>query len=308
MSFNKSKILSLDRPPYLVEAGNGNMRFLVREGDPLGQFWGLKYAGVYTTDDFEQLSPDVYRLKDGVPRKSGLTTAQVNAIKPGDIMFECTGGHTDENGNPVWTDADEWASGDRTVLGSAMPLFYGGLNNTIIYKGFDMSMFMNFSYGNKVFNMNTQRYAGPRNANENASAAMAKRFTLIDPATGKESFDLARLAALNPNQHDPKALWSLNNDNKDPATVNATDYNLEDGSYLRVSTITLGYTLPKSLMQKVFVSSLRVYCTVNNPYTFTRYSGYDPDVSTSGSILTRGLDNSAYPRTRSWVVGLNLSF
>ncbi|MDR0414600.1 MAG: TonB-dependent receptor [Prevotellaceae bacterium] len=308
MSFNKSKILSLDRPPYTVEAGDGNMRFLVQEGDPLGQFWGLKYAGIYTTDDFEQIADDIYRLKDGVPRKSGLTASQVNAIKPGDIMFECVNGNTDENGNPVWTDSDEWAGGDRTVLGSAMPLFYGGLNNSVMYKGFDLSMFMNFSYGNKVFNMNTQRYAGPRNANENASAAMANRFTLIDPATGKETFDLDRLATLNPNQHDSKALWSLHNDNKDPGTVNATDYNMEDGSYLRISTITLGYTLPKSLMQKVYISSLRVYCTVNNPYTFTRYSGYDPDVSTSGSILTRGLDNSAYPRTRSWVVGLNLSF
>jgi TonB-linked SusC/RagA family outer membrane protein len=307
MSFNKSKILSLDRPPYIIDAGDGNMRFLVKEGDSLGQFWGLKYAGVYTTDDFEQLG-DVYRLKDGVPRKSGLNASQVKALKPGDLMFECVSGHTDENGNPVWTDSDEWSGGDRTVLGSAMPLFYGGLNNTFTYKGFDLSMFMNFSYGNKVFNMNTQRYAGPRNANENASAAMANRFTLIDPATGKETFDLAVLAALNPNQYDPKALWSLNNDNKDPATVNANNYNLEDGSYLRVSTITLGYTLPKNLMQKIFVSNLRIYCTVNNPYTFTRYSGYDPDVSSSGSILTRGLDNSAYPRTRSWVVGLNLSF
>jgi TonB-linked SusC/RagA family outer membrane protein len=308
MSFNKSKILSLDRPPYTTEAGDGNMRFLVREGDSLGQFWGLKYAGVYTTDDFEQIAPDMYRLKDGVPRKSGLTSAGVSAIKPGDIMFECVSGRTDENGNPVWTDADEWAGGDRTVLGSAMPIFYGGLNNTFAYKGFDLSLFMNFSYGNKVFNMNTQRYAGPRNANENASSAMANRFTLVDPATGKETFDLALLAALNPNQHDPKALWSLHNDNKDPATVNATDYNLEDGSYLRISTATLGYTLPKNLLRRIYVSSLRIYCTVNNPYTFTRYSGYDPDVSSSGNILTRGLDNSAYPRTRSWVVGLNLSF
>jgi TonB-linked SusC/RagA family outer membrane protein len=308
MSFNKSKILKLDRPPYTTSAGDGNIHFLIREGDAIGQFWGLNYAGVYTTDDFTQVDASTYRLKDGVPRKSGLTSAQLAALKPGDIMFACASGHTDANGNPVWLDADEWAGGDRTVMGSAMPVFYGGFNNTFTYKGFDLSIFMNFSYGNKVFNMGAQRFAGPRNANENASGAMASRFTLVDPLTGKETFDLARLAELNPQQYDAKARWSLHDTNKDPGTVNSTSYNLEDGSYLRVNNITLGYTLPKSWMQKVHISSLRVYGTVNNLHTFTNYSGFDPDVSSSDSNLTRGLDNSAYPRTRSWVVGLNLSF
>ena len=102
-------------------------------------------------------------------------------------------------------------------------------------------------------------------------------------------------------------MWSLHADNK-IAISDPLDKYIEDGSYLRFSTITLGYTFPKSLMSKICVQNLRIYATLNNIATITGYDGFDPEVSASGSALTPGIDNSAYPRSKSFVVGLNLTF
>jgi TonB-dependent starch-binding outer membrane protein SusC len=130
---------------------------------------------------------------------------------------------------------------------------------------------------------------------------------LVDPSTGKETTDLSRLAELNPQQYDEKAMWSLHSDNK-IAISDALDYYLEDGSFLRINNITLGYTLPKNILKKVHISNLRIYGTLNNIYTFTKFSGYDPEVSATSSLLTRGVDNSSYPRSKSCVLGINMSF
>jgi TonB-linked SusC/RagA family outer membrane protein len=304
MSFNKSKVLKLygEMGKYMKTDVNSRMEFIIREDEPLGQFYGFKYGGLYTTDDFNQNADGTYILKDGVIRKKGLNATQIAAIKPGDVKFVGVTGQTDDNGNPVWGEED------RTVIGNAEPKFFGGFNNTFTYKGIDLGIFMNFSYGNKIFNMNTQRYVGPFYPNQNATGNMVNRFTLIDPATGKETTNLQRLAELNPNQYASDAIWSLNGANKEPATVEKTDYNLEDGSFLRINNITLGYTLPARLLKKASIDNIRIYGTVNNVYTFTNYNGFDPEVSSSDKILTRGVDDSAYPRTRSFVVGLNLTF
>jgi TonB-dependent starch-binding outer membrane protein SusC len=166
---------------------------------------------------------------------------------------------------------------------------------------------MNFSYGNQIFNMNSQRFIGPYLPNQNTLTVMNDRFVLIDPSTGVETTNLARLSELNPNQNDAKAMWSLHSDNK-IAITDALDYYLEDGSYLRINNITLGYTLPKNVLKKVHISKLRIYGTLNNIHTFSKYSGYDPEVSATSSLLTRGIDNSSYPRAKSVVVGVNLTF
>jgi len=155
--------------------------------------------------------------------------------------------------------------------------------------------------------MNTQRFMGPYLPNQNSMGIMNDRFTLIDPNTGMETKDLNRLAQLNPNQADKRQIWSLNSPNN-IAISDPIDYYLEDASFLRINNITLGYTLPKTLTQQAKIQRLRVYLTLNNIHTFTNYSGYDPEVAASGSLLTRGVDNSAYPRTKSVVAGLNLSF
>ena len=181
-----------------------------------------------------------------------------------------------------------------------------GFKNTFSYKGFDLSVFMVFSYGNDIFNMSTQRFVGPYQPYQNMLADAANRFTLLDPRTGKEATDLNRIAELNPNQHDLNILWSIHNDNR-AAITTPLDRFVEDGSYLRISTITLGYTFPKKWLSKAFISNLRLYCTLNNPFTITNYSGYDPEVSKESSILTPGIDDSSYPRSKGFVFGINLS-
>jgi hypothetical protein len=200
-----------------------------------------------------------------------------------------------------------WSTNDRTVIGNAQHDFIGGWNNTFNYRGFDLTIFVNFAVGGDVFNMSTQRFIGPYLANENTVSDMNNRFKLIDPATGKESTDLARLAALNPGQKGGDMIWNISGNNK-TAISDHSSYYIEDGSYLRFSTITLGYTLPKSFTKKFYCTNARIYCTLNNMWTITKYTGYDPEVAASSSALTPGIDNSSYPRSKSWVVGINLSF
>lgn len=301
IAFNRSKVLALygnGDQDYFIQNYSSRVDFLVKVGQPLGQIYGYKYGGVYTTDDFTQNANGTYTLKAGVPRAK---SANVANIKPGDLKYIPTAGEKDANGNPVWS------TNDRTVIGNAQPKFQGGMTNTFNYAGFDFTVFMNFAVGNKVFNMNTQRFIGPYLPNQNTLTVMNDRYTLIDPTTGKETTNLTRLAQLNPGQYDPKAVWSLHGDNK-IAISDALDYYVEDGSYLRLSTITLGYTIPKPWMQKVHLSRARLYCTLNNIHTFTKYKGYDPAVSATSSILTAGIDDSAYPVSKSVVFGVNVSF
>jgi TonB-dependent starch-binding outer membrane protein SusC len=303
ISFNRSKVLTIydegDDKSFLKNYSS-RIDFLIEEGQPLGQFYGYKYDGIYTTDDFVQNNDGTYALRDGVPSLKGKTRS---SIKPGDVKYILTAEEeqVDDDGNPIWS------TDDRIMIGNAEPKFIGGIGNTFAYKGFDLRIFMNFVYGNKIFNMSSQRFIGPYLPNENSLTVMNDRFVLVDPATGKETTDLGRLAELNPQQYDKDAMWSLHSDNK-IAITDALDYYLEDGSYLRISDITLGYTLPNSVLSKAHITNMRIYCSLNNIYTFTKYSGYDPEVAAEENLLTRGVDNSSYPRSKSWVVGLNLTF
>ncbi len=309
MSFNRSKVLSLygrGGKDYMYSAlndsyENWSANFLVKVGQPIGQFFGYVYDGVYTTDDFIQNSDGSYTLKPGVPYDSNRKRSDV---KPGDMKFVPQTDATDSDGNPTYKLSTE---DDRAVIGNSNPLFSGGLSNSISYKGFDLSAFMSFSVGNKVWNLNKVRYYGPYLGNMNSFSEMSGRFTLIDPDTGKETTDLARLAELNPNQYDKDMLWSLSSYNNYSVSC-PMDLFSEDGSYLRLNTITLGYTLPKALTRKAKIENLRVYVTLNNIHTFTKYSGYDPEVSTSGSSISQGIDSSSFPKTKGCVLGINMNF
>ena len=301
IAVNRSKVLELygdESLNYFIQDYESRMGYKIEVGKPLGQYYGLLYDGVYTTDDFNQQADGTYRVKDGVASLKGLDRKK---IKPGDAKYVPTAGETDSNGNPVWS------TNDRTVIGNASPKFTGGLNNTFTYKGFDLSIFMNFVVGNDVFNMSTQRFIGPYLSNQNSLAIMKNRFTLVDPQTGKETTNLVRLAELNPGQFGKDVMWNISENNK-TAISDHSSYYIEDGSYLRFSTITLGYTFPKQWIQKAKLSNARIYCTLNNIATITGYDGYDPEVSASSSALTPGIDNSAYPRSKSWVLGVNLTF
>lgn len=309
ISFNRSKVLSLygqNGKDYMyVSQGdsyeNWSAPFLVKVGQPLGQFFGYVYDGVYTTDDFTQNGDGSYTLKDGIAYDSNRKREQV---KPGDMKFVPQTDAVDANGNPTYMLS---SNDDRAVVGNAAPKFSGGITNSLSWKGFDLYVFLDFCYGNKVWNLNKVRYYGPYLGNMNSFAEMAGRFTLIDPSTGKETSDLNRLAELNPDQHDKDKLWSLSSYNNYSVSC-PMDLFVEDGSFLRLNTVTLGYTLPVDLTRKVKIESLRFYVTLNNIYTFTKYSGYDPEVSANGDTLTQGIDSSSFPKTKACVLGINLNF
>lgn len=295
ISFNRSEVINLVGDVQKLPA---EAKTQVHVGKSLGQFYGYEYDGIYTTDDFTQ-NGNAYTLKDGVSRPKG---ANIANIKPGDVKFRPITGEVDAKGNPVWS------TEDRTFIGRAEPDFTGGITNSFNYKGIDLNIFMNFVSGSKIFNANSRRFLGPKLPNQTQLAAMANRFKLIDPATGKETFDLNRLAALNPNQYAGDAMWSLHGDNSKITDDPAVNYFVEDGSFLRLNTITLGYSLPKTIIKRAGISQTRIYVAVNNIHTFTKYSGYDPEVANTDNPKNRGIDDSAYPRAKSVVIGLNVTF
>jgi hypothetical protein len=192
----------------------------------------------------------------------------------------------------------------------------GGFGLDATFKGFDASILFNWSYGNDVYNSGkiiyNQLYR-TRYGNMISSMSSDKRFTYIDVdgsitgTAGAVVTDLEQLRQLN----EGKTIWSGNNSFGQATTV-IHDWAVEDGSFLRLSTATLGYTVPDHISRKIGVSQLRVYATGYNIWLWTNYSGYDPEVSTSRSssypALTPGLDYSSYPRSRSYTIGLNVTF
>ena len=131
-------------------------------------------------------------------------------------------------------------------------------------------------------------------------------YRMIDPVTGQAATTLARLQELNPNES--TRLWSASKVNSNYITY-PSSYYVEDGSYLKIGQVTLGYSLPKTLLSKISIASARVYFTVYNLATITGYSGYDPEVSAANNVVcTPGYDSSTYPHSRSFVLGMNLTF
>ena len=294
LSANKNKILSLGsgvRPgqdSYLVQSGGiGGFDFIAKVGSSVGTYYGYVTEGRYEISDFNyNAATQVYTLKPDVPSSSAIALG-AKAVQPGDLKLK------DLNGDGQITDAD------RTELGSAQPKFYGGFNQTFRYKNFDMSLFFNFSVGNKVYNANkienTTQYLYRDN---NMAAEVADRWRWFDN-NGVKVNDPTALAALNANT----TMWT-------PPTGQYIlhSYGIEDGSFLRLNNVTLGFTLPKGSLDAVGVKNFRLYATVNNVFVITKYSGYDPEASTRRNPLTPGVDYSAYPRSRFFVTGVDITF
>ncbi len=295
MSFNKSKVIALEGEVQqkTFSAGDnrsGSVNYYAVVGRGLGDMYGYKYDGIYTTDDFNQLPDGTWELKDGVVRPEDGRTAQ-----PGDIKFAAD----NEDGTQFTKQA--------VKIGNGTPDFFGGFSNQFTYKGFDLNVFLKFSVGNDVYNA-TKHSMSPYAPFENAPKEFsANYYRLVDPATGMKATSLERLRELNPNE--AARTWSLTENNASYITY-PSSYFVEDGSYLRLAQVTFGYTFPQKWMKKALISNLRIYFTGNNLATWTKYSGYDPDASSKNDdvICTPGYDSSAYPMSRSYVVGVNLSF
>ena len=281
--------------------------FLVRVGMPVGQMVGWQVDmndPYYTTDDFSGYADGKYILKDGVAT-TGLLGGKAG-IRPGTIKLKDISG---PNGVPDGI-VDSY---DLGVIGCAQPKLTGGFGFNMTWKGFDLSTMFNFVWGNKVLNADKiascQQY---RVSYPNLLDIMSSdhRYTYIN-GDGELVTDLAELKAMNEtgaNKKDIWTPWSFGN-----ANIVPTDWAVEDGSYLRLQNVTLGYTLPEKLTQKIYCRQLRLYTTLNNVFVLTRYTGYDPEVSSairgnSASGLTPGVDYSCYPKSFGITLGANITF
>lgn len=290
MSFNRGRVESLGPlqalpPQYSGWASTAiSSDYLVQVGQPVGLMYGYVTDGWYTTDQFTGYANGQWVPKSDVVSDQGVIGA---AIAPGALRLK------DINNDGVVNEQD------RTVIGNANPKFTGGLNQQFSYKNFDASIFLNFVYGNDVYNANKIEFTSflAQNTQSNGLGILADRYRTID-ANGQLITDLATLDAVNQNAK----LWSP------PHQLLVHSWAIEDGSFLRVNNVTFGYTLPKALISRAKLTQLRFYVTLNNLYTFTKYSGYDPEVNTRRSTpLTPGVDYAAYPRSRAFLFGLNLS-
>ena len=279
----------------------------------LGEIIGYKNLGRYEVDDFVGYNESTksWTLKQGVVDG----TAILGDIRPGTMKIASTTQHWDEaQGAWVWnstgqtTDANgNKADGtisedDKTELGAVNPVACGGFGISARAYGFDLSANFNYSIGNKVYNANkieftsTSKYSYRSMSSEMADG---KRWTNLN-VDGTLCNDPEQLRAMNANT----TMWS-------PLMQRfvLTDWAVEDGSFLRLNTLTLGYTLPASLTKKAHISNLRFYATAYNVFLLTNYTGGDPEVNcVRRTTLTPNIDYSAYPRSRSFVFGLNLNF
>ncbi|MBR1880144.1 MAG: TonB-dependent receptor, partial [Prevotella sp.] len=306
-SFNKNKLVALQGTTSAAINGYGQWSDVVAVssvGRPMYDFYGYVVEGVYK--DFQDIldSPvnTLYALSctqdaDGVWHHVTDPTAysKNNTVWPGDLKFKDVNndGIIDEN--------------DKTNIGSPLPKFTFGFSNTFNYKNFDLSIFINGSYGNKVMNY--------------TSISLTSMSSTWSNQISEKIADRANLAPINNVDgwyNDITNVYVTNPDTKTPRVAIGNTYNqnistryIEDGSYLRVKNISLGYTFPKSIVRKLYLDNLRVYCNLQNVLTITGYDGYDPEIgasTTDANGYVFGLDNGRYPSPFTCTFGVNLSF
>lgn len=290
LSVYRNRIEKLSGEEYFLEEaafGYNDKTHIIAVGAPVGQFYGYRTVGLYQVDDFDyDAATGTYTLKSDRP-----VPLYNTGVQPGYWKFE----DTDKNGV-----IDE---NDKTVIGNANPKFFGGFTNNFTWRNFDASVFFTFSVGGKVLNATklTNSQAGRTNYNVLATMSSSDRWMTID-ANGNSVTDPTTLAALNAG----KTTASIFDTEQGDTYVHS--WGVEDASYLRLSNLSVGYTIPRNALRKLSIEKLRFYFTASNVFVVTGYSGFDPEVSTKGNNLTPGVDFGAYPRNRSYVFGLNLSF
>ena len=277
--------------------------YIVQVGQPMGNMYGYVSDGFYTTDDFTW-DGSKWVLNEGVVDCSAIVGS--NYMMPGAPKYKDIAMNkktTDEEGNEVYTTDGKVTVADRTVIGNASPDFTGGFNFSGYYKGLDFSANFNFMIGNQVYNANKIEFTSSRKfSNRNLQNLMDvdNRWTSIDWNTGELITDAETLKALNAG----KTMWA-------PFIGQAifSDWAVEDASFLRFQSATIGYTLPEKVTEKCHLRRARVYVTGTNLFCLTKYSGYDPEVDTRRATpLTPGVDYSAYPKSIGFVAGVNLTF
>lgn len=294
-SLNRNKVLSLDTESSILDRTiqeGSEITIVTRTavGQPIGQYYGYKVIG-----RFEKATDFYYKDENGnvVPTAlpEGMTISPSGAWI-GDYIFE------DRNNDGIIN------QDDRTYIGNPEPKFTYGIGNTFTYKNFDLTISLSGSYGNEVINYQRRWLENPReNTNLLKTAMDYARLDLIDP-NGPEDYRNVHIVGGDPYMPRMAASSAASSSNH-----RYSDRFVEDGSYLRIQNVSLGYFIPKKLVTKIGISDLKLYANLQNLYTFTKYTGYDPEIgSLNQSALLTGIDNARYPSPRIYTFGLNLSF
>ena len=314
ISFNRNKLVALNDG-----SGNATLKGWGQWGDQepqvsqtevggsLFSFYGYVCDGYYTSkEDIENSPTPIHPAVNGVYAKN-------NTVWVGDIKYKDISGPDGVPDGKI----DEY---DRTNIGSPLPDFTFGWTNTFRYKGFDLNIFINGSYGNKVGNYNKYKLTHMNNTwiNQLSDVLGATRLEPIDAnkdySAGLDRGDgvliynwyddITNVRIANPGAALPRVSVNDPNDND-----RWSDRYIEDASYIRLKNISLGYTFPKKWIQKLSLEALRVNVNIQNLLTITKYDGYDPEVGTSTqSAFVSGLDNGRYPSPTTYSFGLNVTF
>ena len=304
-SWNKNKLVALDGTAQAAIWGYGQWGDIISKsvvGGSLFNFYGYQTDGIY--QDYEDLAnspkPTWSTPTDGKYVRT--QTVYVGDIKYKDINND---GVIDEN--------------DRTDLGSPFPDMTFGWSNTFTYKDFDLSIFVNGTVGNKVLNYNSIALTQMRSAwsNQLTSVNDHARLVAID-ATKDYSAGVTTIGGLVVyNWYDDVANVRVENSTSMPRAIIGdpndndimSDRYIEDGSYLRLKNISLGYTFPKKWISKLNLENLRIYANIQNLWTITKYEGYDPEVGASTqNVNVFGCDNGRYPSPTTYSFGINVGF
>ena len=274
ISFIKNTLKELQSGTSYVQSAtkfNSNFNgndYISIVGSSLGQMYGYVFDGVYQTSDFNMLPNGTMQLKPGI---ADISTHAGKTVVPGMVKYK------DMDGDGVIT------PDDRTTIGNGQPDWYGGITNTFNYKNIDFSFMFQFQYGNDIYNATRMFNTQSQDERSNQLVEVADRWTPTHAS------------------------------NRVPSAKGYVKYELysrfiEDGSFLRLKNITLGYTLPKKWTRKAYINRLRVYGTAQNLFCFTKYSGYDPEVNMKSSPLMPGFDWGAYPKSRVFTFGVEVQF
>lgn len=272
ISFNRNKVLQLngEQPNLQTTITWGNFSsapYIAIPGSPIAMFNGYVFDGIYQVEDFNQQPDGSYILKDEVPNNGSPRAS----IQPGFVKYK------DISGDGV-VNAD-----DITVIGNPNPKHTGGFINDFRYGAFDLSVFLTWYAGNDLMNVNRIIFEGgePRSF-LNQFSSFENRWT-----PENRSNTLYKTGGEGPKVYSSRII--------------------EDGSFLRLKTLSFGYNVPQRFLKTVNISNMRLHISGQNLLTWTKYSGVDPEVSVRQSALTPGFDLSAYPQTRTVTFGLNLT-
>lgn len=272
IALNRNKVTALTSNQYsLLTSVSWDQKFNSQYPyiTQVGKPSGMMYGFIYEgTYKADEFIGTNY-LKDGVPYLSSVGRENV---RPGDPKYR------DINGDGVVDD------NDRTIIGCGQPLHTGGFGNTFYFYGFDLNIFFTWSYGNDILNANRLIFENGSISNLNQFRSYVDRYDYYD----NPDSDIPRVGAEGMFVYSSRVI--------------------EDGSYLRLKNVSLGYTLPKKTLRKMHFDTMRVYVSADNIWTWTNYSGPDPEVSTRNSVLTPGFDWSAYPRAFGLTAGVSFTF